>query len=533
MPPAALNATHRYLLWRRIVARGFFSDAHGDLWIATAGSGLFRVSPAGVEQLDSRNGLPDDIVWSLRADASGNLFALTDGAGICRLSEPNVERLGRAQGIENPLVRAVARFDGKMWAAGNGGLQPIANGLAAAPLNLGDQRASVLFSLFAEDTTLWIGSQAGLFSLGRAAAGSELQGPIDLGFEPLSYARSDAGLYVGGYGLVKRLNVDGSIDALAPFPVNGAVGAVRYLHFDGNRLRAGFGNHGLFEYSESSNRWQLLAAAPGITAQLLNLAPDDALIFARGLHRLRAGTLSAVASELPDEQITSVIARGERLWVAYETGVYEAALERATGRVQVVRRYFASDGLHGRFESARAGMMAFDDRGRLWLSSNQGISIIDPTQPTAQVPELTTWIDRVVLDDAVRMDLEGLAFTSATRRIAVDYSAIWHRAPQRVEFRHRLLPLETRFVESGDARSALYPALAPGRYRFEVQARVLESAWPAANSGTLAFEVQPQWFERWTVRALGALLVALAAFGLPWWRIRALRAQRVLLEKTG
>ncbi|MEM9304640.1 MAG: GGDEF domain-containing protein, partial [Pseudomonadota bacterium] len=105
--------------------------------------------------------------------------------------------------------------------------------------------------------------------------------------------------------------------------------------------------------------------------------------------------------------------------------------------------------------------------------------------------------------------------------------------PAASSYRTRLLGHEDeRWRDWSADDTARYPALAPGTYRFEVEARTgLGAATPGAS---WAFVVEPGFLESRLGRTLGVLGISLLGFALAAalgrWRTRALKRRNVALD---
>jgi signal transduction histidine kinase/ligand-binding sensor domain-containing protein/CheY-like chemotaxis protein len=70
---------------------GLREDAQGGLWIATLGSGLFRLADGHMTGYDSRSGLPDDTIYSIQEDALGYLW-MSSNHGLIRIPKQEAVR---------------------------------------------------------------------------------------------------------------------------------------------------------------------------------------------------------------------------------------------------------------------------------------------------------------------------------------------------------------------------------------------------------------------------------------------------------
>ena len=111
--------------------RSIFRDRKQNIWVATAGAGIFRfgtdsqlnkdVSPA---QIKSRKGLPPNRVNSLTQDKQGRIWYGAETAGIGYIVNDTIEKtLTHQDGLMSDVIRSlVASPDGYLWAgtAGEG-----------------------------------------------------------------------------------------------------------------------------------------------------------------------------------------------------------------------------------------------------------------------------------------------------------------------------------------------------------------------------------------------------------------------------
>src|SRR5262245_52079585 len=66
------------------------ADRRGTLWIGTYGGGLTEMRDGAFRTLTTKDGLPSDIIRTLREDRSGALWAGTDGGGLVRIEDGRI-----------------------------------------------------------------------------------------------------------------------------------------------------------------------------------------------------------------------------------------------------------------------------------------------------------------------------------------------------------------------------------------------------------------------------------------------------------
>jgi len=214
------------------------------------------------------------------------------------------------------------------------------------------------------------------------------------------------------------------------------------------------------------------------------------------------------------------------------------------------RVFDASDGL----PAAACAESARDEQGRLWFATSQGVAWVDPaldrppaTPPPVQIEELTFHraASRVYAEAAeappspMRSRLQypfpaRLTLPPGSRRLQVQYTALDFTAPEKLHFQTRLDPSDTDWQDVGDRRAAYYYDFNPGSYVFRVRAVNHESVWNEAGA-SLAFTVQPFYWQTAWFRVVGTLLIMGSGGGVVWGLVRArlrraLERERLALE---
>jgi signal transduction histidine kinase/ligand-binding sensor domain-containing protein/CheY-like chemotaxis protein len=141
---------------------GLYQDAQGSLWIATLGFGVFRFAGGRLTGYDSRNGLPDNTIYSIREDGGENLW-MSSNHGLIRVPKRDLESAagragpidatvyGTADGLDSPECygglepTSWKRHDGSLLFACIGGVvafdpRALARDAHAPPVYLGNVR---------------------------------------------------------------------------------------------------------------------------------------------------------------------------------------------------------------------------------------------------------------------------------------------------------------------------------------------------------------------------------------------------------
>jgi hypothetical protein len=165
--------------------------------------------------------------------------------------------------------------------------------------------------------------------------------------------------------------------------------------------------------------------------------------------------------------------------------------------------------------------------GRLWFPTGKGLAVIDPAhlRPT-QAP--SALLESVRVDGQPCLLSPSVVLAPGSSRLELAYSAPALRSPERLRFRYRLEGFDRAWDDAGAQRVAQYTNLAPGDYRFIVEASI-DGEWGTA--GTIAITLRPRFYQtRWFV-ALGITSIVLLIVAVPWLRVRQLRARARELDQ--
>ena len=105
---------------------------------------------------------------------------------------------------------------------------------------------------------------------------------------------------------------------------------------------------------------------------------------------------------------------------------------------------------------------------------------------------------------------DGLRLPAGTSQLQIDYVALSLARPERNRYRYRLSGVDDGWQDAGSSTRAYYTNLAPGNYRFEVEAANEDGIWstaPASRSTSMLPTISANMV------AAGAMM---STIWLPW-----------------
>ena len=522
-------------------------DAQGALWIGSWGGGISRMSEGRISTLSSTEGLAGNQIWSLGVDREGSVWVGTWVGGLNRLRNRAFTVIGAAEGLSHDNVRAVLHArDGVSWVSTAGGGLNRIEGERITSLGRKDGLPTDEISSLHEDRdgSLWIGTYtSGVLRLnqGRINSYGTAQGLPSTEIRAL-YQDRQGTLWVGTRAGLARFTGQGFAAVAGPGLPQEGVAAI--LQDRSGTLWFGTTGQGLVRYRDGV--FTTLTTADGLVSNWIMALYEDAASSlwigtnGEGMNRLRQGRLVGVRTSdgLWDGLAQTILEdRQGQLWMSCNRGFYRVARAEldafAEGRLSKVSStgYGPGDALRGTtFAGGLQGAGAVDAQGHLWLPSANGLVIVDPAHlPGAGQPPAVR-VERVSLDGVARPAGGELVLPPGAVPLAIRYTAMTLLHADRARFRYQMEGLTRDWVDAGNGREAVFPALPHGRYRFRVAASTDGQHWSEAEPA-LAVTVQPFFYQTPWFIALALLGGAAAVAALVRLRTHSLRARQAEMER--
>jgi signal transduction histidine kinase/DNA-binding response OmpR family regulator len=499
---------------------GRLYQAGGTVYVPTR-EGLLRWSVAENRLLDplgEPHGLPTDYVRAALEDHEGGLWLATS-EGLVHLFAPGVRHVRKVDGEEVPFVdKFTVTSDGALWA------RSFHSGL----IRIAPDPAHVTPA----DWTEWelvdgLDGQAHLVGTPgwyRFEAGTRWQriGDRERGVRPF-VGPDGMGYFWHSSGIYQHDPADpNDVRPLATWPLDARDYHVMTLAPDGDVI---YRNRDLLLRATpdvdrpSATTWDTLATLPGFAeARTRYMHFDDA---GRAWLPFWQRGLVLVDTRAPDPA-PQVLLPNEPMWQVTPSGdslVFAAAkngLWIVDGHDAALRWHLTSeDGLLSNYVSSAR---IYGDT--LYAGHTMGLTKL-PLNELYQAPSVpTTLIRTVERPSGTYAPTASPPFEADERSVGLTFAATSYTYPQRVQYQYRLAGYQDAWQQT-ERPFAEFTNLSPGRYRFEVRARV--QGGQAGPVATYAFHVPALFYETWTFRGLVLLLLGMLAAGGYYVRVHRLK----------
>ncbi|QOY86681.1 hybrid sensor histidine kinase/response regulator [Paludibaculum fermentans] len=502
----------------------FLKDRDGALWIGMLGGGLVRYLNESTQPFENPRKAASRAITALYEDREGSLWIGASGGGLGRLHSVPFHTLTADDGLGgNQIQTVLTATDGTMWVGTNGGglAHMTAAGKVLESFNrkngmtsddawaLGEDRKGGIWAGF-YDGTLTHFTKQGRQSFGRKDG---LPGNPVLSVKEDSHGAVWVATISGGLVVLQngKARLYKKADGL---PTD----HIRIVHED-RQGRIWIGTReGLSLWS--GGRFRNFHKSDGLSGEFIFSMREDADgtmwigTFDGGLTRLRDGKFSPVpeSAGFPAKTIFQILEdRQGGFWVSSSTGIFRMSKSQLNdvidGKQSQLKSfsYGIADGLISRECNGGqpAGDVAYD--GRLWFPTMKGLAVVQPSLIVTNPLAPPVQVERFHADGKDYPLNAAVQLPAGSRNLEIQYTALSMVAPEKVQFRYRLLPYDQDWVEAGSRRSAMYTNLAPGSYKFQVIAANNDGVWNETGA-TLELTLHPHFYQ--TRSFLLALLAA-------------------------
>jgi signal transduction histidine kinase/ligand-binding sensor domain-containing protein len=515
---------------------GATADSDGNIWLALQGNGIVRVTVAdghaSQERFTRDDGLSSDFVRFLFEDREHNLWAATEN-GLDRLRRNGVLSLTRREGLLSDTVTSIVTGkDNSVWLGTSEGLEYIAGEQQAIYL----RGTQILSLLMGGDGRLWIGTRRGLTqwtdgrisSLPQDAKFVAITALAEDSAGTLWFYDTDKGLFFQKPGQSPAAVTDGSLTRQTITAMHGSRdGAVWFGLENGNVVAYRDGEFHAYSTQDGLPGGEVHGLSEGAAGDLW-VATERGLCFFGG----ERFDCRYTKNGLPGNRVLWAIPDiGGNIWLGYNFGVArldarELRNNAASSAEGIQGKLFDDgDGIEYSPELEGNAPAALAQDGRLWLTTSQGIAVLDPAHlrtnpfpPPVHILELEADGQQVDLSRTIRLK-------PLTHSIQISFAGLCLSNPRKVRFRYQLEGFDREWRDGGSRREVSYTNLPPRHYLFRVLAANSDGVWNDTGA-TLDFVLAPAYFQTLWFGLVCATAVLAAIFIV--FRVRLRTAQRIM-----
>jgi len=505
------------------------TDRDGALWIGTDGAGVSRFAEGKFSSYQTRDGLSNQVIRCLYEDHEGSLWMGTAGGGVDRFKEYRVTMRTMREGLPSDSIRSLQQdLSGDIWLGTTAGIARLrASGEVEVYGSPDGTSRNLMWPVIRDrHDNLWAASEEGVLRKfrgepkGRPQREWRFERPIRLLFE-----QRDGTVWAGSGDSLIRFQGDsvavfGKKEGLAAVPVTamdeGADGAI----WVGTSL-------GVQRFEDG--QFGPVLARPGGRQTVLSMHADAAghlwALTMSGLNRIAGTHLTPFTQSqgMPETGLGWIVEDDAGyFWIASREmlRVARADLDAvAEGRTRAVepRSFGVADGMRAGSEfSFGVTPSAWQGRGnKLYFATYSGVMEIDLARLTVNRPAPPVLIESVT--DGRQKQVSAGGWVRAGSNLEFHYTALTFLFPEFTQFRYKLEGFDADWVEAGNRRAAYYTNVPPGRYRFRVMARNMDSAWNESGA-SFSLKARPRFYQTFWFAAL--CLLAASAAGVGYYKIR-------------
>lgn len=523
--------------------KAIHKDDLTSIWVSAYGDGVYEIkknSSNGAyyvrSSINKDRGVPSQFVTSIFIDRESNLWLGSLGEGLSKLNS-----------------NALIQFDLTSYGYGND-VYSVYSGIKQM---CGLTGGIVEIDLENDDITPWY--------LNKQLPKDKITA-INYHYPSKTYfiGTSKSGLYTAQAGAAKLTKMDLSVDYLSL--------AINHININGNDVFISTMN-GLYRFNISSGKLDHFSSKDGLPNNVVYST------FNKGDGKILLGTMSNGIFYLQDNKIQELNIenpyglldiynfcenRRGQLWfstngqgvfhlsdkifnrVSSNNGLYSdfvyqlvmdkkytiwcghrGGLSRVTDQEKVLDKFDYSDNIAMDFY---LNSSSTDLLNNLWFGTSEGVMKFSIGQDKFNVYNakpviIEAMVNDVVMDNPARLNLEyhknKLKFTFQTVSLTF---------PEEVYYQYRLRGQDNKWSIPSKENTAILGQILDGEYKLEVRSKVGNGDWsePYVLS---EITVSPPWWLQWYAILIGILLVIGFTFLISYYRTRALKKQKFILEQ--
>ena len=526
-------------------------DSKGRIWVGTFGGGIAAFEGDHMRKFDASNGLKATKIYDIIEDVEGNILIADTDNGLTIFKGDAFEIINDKEILPDPNVNAIFQDKtGAMWFGTNAGIARYYSGSGGKAMYFNQAKSAIPEDIryFREDKdeNLWIGTyNDGVILYNMKTSKFETQPYIN------SYINSNLNVS----GQVKAMEIDnqnnlwiGTLNGLVVGTINGQnfqkynfmdsliVEDISSLYCDqkgdmwiGTKSMGGEKKPGLIKFNSSKKDFKRVPALSGII-------PKTMVMDAKGI--LWIGTSEGLKAFRNDSIVLSITQNDgllsniiNLLTVGEDGSIYigtNNGLNRYFPESKRIFSYTERNGFTGIETKPNAVFNSL--QGDLWFGTANGAINLKPSETSTRNLEPLTHIMGIRVNYEPREMTSGLKLNYNEKSVLFDYYSICLTNPDVVRYRVKLEGADVDWQPVTDRTRAIYSALPPGKYTFNVIASNSQGIWNS-KPVTFHFMIRPPFYQTWWFILLSVVLIVVIVVMYIKIREQNLIKEKIILEQ--
>lgn len=239
---------------------------------------------------------------------------------------------------------------------------------------------------------------------------------------------------------------------------------------------------------------------------------------------------------LPQTMKGLVIDDRGKLWISSNEGIVSFDPERSK-----VKKYDASEGLQGNSFFHKAVLKR--KNGQLYFGGQHGFTVFHPDSlKPVHIPAYFYFNDLYVYNQVQQEGDEGsplehvLSFTNNLTLkpkqsfFSIDFASINLYSPSKTQYAYKLEGLHNEWIYLNNERKVSFTNLDPGNYTLTIKYTNVDGEWQIAPNA-LHITILPPWWKTWWFKSLLVAVVIGGIVGVFYLRVASIRNRNKLLKE--
>ncbi|TAL61087.1 MAG: hypothetical protein EPN88_15095 [Bacteroidetes bacterium] len=520
-------------------------DSQGRIWAGTWGGGIVVFDGDNIRKYNEENGLKPSKIYDIIEDVEGNILIADQINGLTIFKGDAFVTVNEKEILPDPNVNAIFQDKaGAVWFGTNTGISRYYPGSDKKPVIYNQANNSIYEDIrfFREDKdgNLWIGSNEGgviLFNMKTSR------------FEAQPYINSI--LYRGGQ--VKAMEIDrqnnlwiGTVEGVAVGTINEqnfarytlmdslTVSLITALYCDPN----GFmwigteprgDKPGLIKCDIARKDFKPITVLPGIIPKTMVMDGKGILWIGTGQGLIAFRNDSVLSTVTQDNGLLSnninllTVGKDGSIYIGTNNG-----LNRYFPDSKRIFSYTERNGFTG--IEAKPNAVYESPTGDLWFGTANGATRLSPGKTSTAGREPLTHIMGMRVNYETREMVTGMKLSYNEKSILFDYYSICLTNPDVVKYKVKLQGADEDWRPVTDQTRAIYSALPPGKYTFNVIASNSQGVWNS-KPVTFHFTIKPPFYLTWWFILTSVILIVVVVVMYIQIREKNLIREKIILEE--